>query len=168
VYAAVLDKARVMTDELHPKAALVAAAARAHGVEIDVVEQPESTHTAEEAAAAVGVDVAQIVKSLVFSVDGQLVLALVSGTNRLDEKRLAVAADGGVVERAAAVRDATGFAIGGIPPFGHRSPLRTYVDRTLLDHGVVWAAAGTPRHVFAIGPADLVRLSSGTVADLAR
>jgi Cys-tRNA(Pro) deacylase len=159
-----------MTDELHPKAALVAAAARAHGVEIDVVEQPESTHTAEEAAAAVGVDVAQIVKSLVFSVDGQLVLALVSGTNRLDEKRLAVAADGGVVERAAAtaVRDATGFAIGGIPPFGHRSPLRTYVDRTLLDHDVVWAAAGTPRHVFAIGPADLVRLSSGTVADLAR
>lgn len=157
-----------MTDELHPKAALVAQAAQAQGLAIDVVEQPDSTHTAEEAAAAIGVDVAQIVKSLVFTVDGQLVLALVSGPNRLDEKRLAVAADGGVVERAAptAVRDATGFAIGGIPPFGHSTPRPTFVDRTLLDHDTVWAAAGTPRHVFAITPADLVRLTAGTVADL--
>jgi Cys-tRNA(Pro) deacylase len=158
-----------MTD-LHANARAVADAALAHGLAIEVTEHAAGARTAADAAAAVGVDEAQIVKSLVFAVDGEIVMALVSGPNRLDEKRLAVAAAGAEVGRADAdaVRAATGFAIGGVPPFGHRTPLRTFVDRTLLDHDVVWAAAGTPRHVFPIAPADLVRLSGGTVADLAR
>jgi len=158
-----------MTAALHPQARAVADAARAHGLTIEVTEHPAGARTAADAAAAVGVDEAQIVKSLVFTVDGRIVMALVSGPNRLDEKRLAVAADGAEVGRADAdaVRAATGYAIGGVPPFGHRTPLPTYVDRTLLDHDIVWAAAGTPRHVFPITPTDLLRLTGGTPADLA-
>ena len=161
---------------LHPNALAVVEAARQQGLDIAVQEYPEGTRTAADAAAAIGVDVAQIVKSLVFTVDGQVVVALVSGPNRLDEKLLAAAvafaADGeapGNVGRADAdaVREATGFPIGGVPPFGHRTTLPTFVDRTLLDHEVVWAAAGTPRHVFPISPADLVRLSAAVPADLA-
>jgi Cys-tRNA(Pro) deacylase len=155
--------------ELHPNARAVVDAAREHGLDIAVDEFPAGTRTAADAAVAVGVAEAQIVKSLVFTVDGAIVMALVSGPNRLDEKRLALAAGGTHVGRADAdaVRAATGFPIGGVPPFGHRTPLPTYVDRTLLDHGIVWAAAGTPRHVFPISPTDLVRLGHATVADLA-
>jgi prolyl-tRNA editing enzyme YbaK/EbsC (Cys-tRNA(Pro) deacylase) len=95
-------------------------------------------------------------------------MALVSGSDRLDEAKLAAAAGGTTVGKADAdaVRAATGYPIGGVPPFGHRSPLPTFVDHHLLDHGEVWAAAGTPRHVFAITPADLVRLSGAGPADL--
>ena len=97
-------------------------------------------------------------------------LALVSGSNRLDVEALARAAgrDGARVGRldAQAVRDATGFAIGGVPPFGHPEPLSTYVDRDLLAYNTVWAAAGTPRHVFSTSPDTLVRVTGGTVADL--
>lgn len=158
-----------MTDDLHPNARAVADAALAHGLAIEVAEFPDGARTAADAAAAVGVVEAQIVKSLVFTVDGRMVMALVSGSNRLDEKRLAVAAGGDEVGRAdaAAVRAATGYAIGGVPPFGHREPLPTYADRSLLDHEIVWAAAGTPRHVFPITPTDLIRLSQATTADLA-
>lgn len=154
---------------LHPRAQAVVDAAAAQGLAIEVTEHAAGARTAADAAAAVGVGEAQIVKSLVFTVDGAIVMALVSGPNRLDEKLLAVAAGGAVVGRAdaAAVREATGYAIGGVPPFGHRTPLPTFVDRTLLDHDVVWAAAGTPRHVFPISPADLVRLGHATVSDLA-
>ena len=154
---------------MHANAQAVAAAGRAQGVDIEVSEFPEGTRTAADAAAAVGVDVAQIVKSLVFVVDDQVVVALVSGPKRLDEARLAAAAGGDEVRRASAdeVRDATGYPIGGVPPFAHRSPLPTFVDRTLLTHAVVWSAAGTPRHVFPLPPDDLVRVSGATVADLA-
>lgn len=143
-------------------------AASSQGLRIEVREFPEGTRTAEDAAAAIGVGVGQIVKSLAFSVDGTVTLALVSGANRLDERALARATDGAKVQRAdaAAVRDATGFAIGGVPPFGHREPLATYIDRDLLAYDVVWAAAGTPTHVFAITPAELVQATGGTVADL--
>jgi len=145
---------------------VIDAAAR-NGLDIDVREFPEGTRTAVDAAAAVGVEVGQIVKSLAFDLDGEIVLALVSGANRLDETQLAEAAGapGGVVERADAggVRAATGFAIGGVPPFGHSTRLRAFVDGALLQYEVVWAAAGTPRHVFAVAPADLVRVSGGMV-----
>jgi Cys-tRNA(Pro) deacylase len=143
-------------------------AASAKSLQIEVREFPEGTRTAEDAAAAIGVAVGQIVKSLAFAVDGAITLALVSGANRLDEAALAASSGGAKVARAdaAAVRDATGFAIGGVPPFGHRVALPTYVDRDLLSHEVVWAAAGTPTHVFAIAPDDLVRATGGTVADL--
>jgi Cys-tRNA(Pro) deacylase len=154
---------------IHPNVSAVVESARAQGLDIEVREFPAGTRTAQDAAAAIGVDVAQIVKSLAFQVDDQIVMALVSGSDRLDESKLAAVAGGGVVTRADAdaVRAATGYPIGGVPPFGHRSPLPTFVDRHLLDHDEVWAAAGTPRHVFAITPTDLVRLTAAPPADLA-
>lgn len=143
-------------------------AASTQGLQIEVREFPEGTRTADDAAAAIGVAVGQIVKSLAFAVDGNITLALVSGANRLDEASLAEASGGSAVARAdaSAVRDATGFAIGGVPPFGHLVALPTFIDRDLLTHDVVWAAAGTPTHVFALTPAELVRATGGTVADL--
>ena len=154
---------------MHANAARVVAAAAAAGLEIDVVEYPEGTRTAQEAADAVGSPVSTIVKSLVFLVDGEPVMALVAGDNRLDERRLLEACGGERVDRADAdlVRSATGFPIGGVPPFGHPGPLPTYVDEDLLAHDRVWAAAGTPRHVFALHPEDLLRLSGGTATVLA-
>jgi prolyl-tRNA editing enzyme YbaK/EbsC (Cys-tRNA(Pro) deacylase) len=155
---------------MHPTAQRVVDAARLRGVSLDVQEFPDGTRTAEDAARAVGVEVGQIVKSLVFEVDGTTVLALVSGTNRLDETALRDAAGPGaaVVRRldADTVRAATGFAIGGVPPFGHPTPLRTFIDRDLLQFDIVWAAAGTPRHVFPMTPDDLVRLTAASVAGL--
>jgi prolyl-tRNA editing enzyme YbaK/EbsC (Cys-tRNA(Pro) deacylase) len=153
----------------HPNVAAVVEAARAQGLDIEVREFPDGTRTAQDAAAAIGVEVAQIVKSLAFRVDDRIVMALVSGPDRLDEAKLAAVAGGAEVGRADAdaVRAATGYPIGGVPPFGHRSPLPTFVDRRLLDHAEVWAAAGTPRHVFAITPAELVRVTGAPPADLA-
>lgn len=152
---------------VHANAARVVAAAESEGLAIEVVEYPDGTRTAADAAAAVGCEVARIVKSLVFTVDGAPVMALVAGDARLDEGLLAEAA-GGTVGRADAdvVREATGFPIGGVPPFGHASPLPTYVDESLLAHDTVWAAAGTPRHVFEVAPAELLRLSGGSAVAL--
>ena len=137
------------------------------GVEVDVRTFPQGTRTAQDAAAAIGVEVGQIVKSLVFARDGAPVLALVSGANRADEQRLAEAF-GGPVDRASAedVRAWTGYAIGGIPPVGHAQPLETVLDEDLLRYAVVWAAAGTPTDVFAISPDDLVRVTDGRVVQL--
>jgi prolyl-tRNA editing enzyme YbaK/EbsC (Cys-tRNA(Pro) deacylase) len=155
---------------MHPSAQRVVDAAAARDLVIDVIEFPDGTRTAEDAARAVGVEVGQIVKSLVFSVNGETVLALVSGVNRVDERALAraVGPDDAKVAKldANAVRAATGYAIGGVPPFGHAVPLSTFVDRDLLSFDTVWAAAGTPRHVFSATPAELVRLTSGTIADV--
>jgi prolyl-tRNA editing enzyme YbaK/EbsC (Cys-tRNA(Pro) deacylase) len=157
-----------MQGTLKPAAARVQQALREAGLDAAVVELPDSARTAEEAAAAVGTTVGSIVKSLVFSAAGEPVLALVSGANRLDTEKLSALA-GAPVGRAdaEAVRAATGFAIGGIPPLGHATPLRTWCDRGLLAHETVWAAAGTPHAVFAIAPAALVRASGAVVADLA-
>jgi Cys-tRNA(Pro) deacylase len=156
---------------MHANARAVAEAAEARSLSIDVVEFPDGTRTAVDAANAIGVEVGQIVKSLVFRVGDEIVVALVSGSNQLDERRLAaLTASSGKAARvdADAVREATGYPIGGVPPFGHRQALRVFVDRDLLGYAEVWAAAGTPRHVFAITPDDLVRASAGEVADLAR
>ena len=156
--------------DLHRNARALVDAARSLGLAVDVREFPEGTRTAEDAARAIGVSVGQIVKSLIFRVDGDVVVALVSGPNRLDEGRLAAAAGrpGAPIARvdAAGVRSATGFPIGGVPPFGHPQPLATYVDEDLLAFDEVWAAAGTPRHVFAVAPGDLVRVTGGRVAQL--
>lgn len=154
---------------MHANAQRVIDAASAAGVPIEVVEYPDGTRTAQDAADAVAGPVSSIVKSLVFLLDGMPVMALVAGHNRLDEAKLAAALGGERVERADAdaVRTATGYPIGGVPPFALATELPTVVDRDLLDHDRVWAAAGTPRHVFALAPADLVGLSSGAVADLA-
>jgi Cys-tRNA(Pro) deacylase len=138
------------------------------GIQAEITEFPESTRTAEEAAAAVNSTVGQIVKSLVFLADEQPVLAMVSGANRVDTDKLARVA-GGTISRANAetVRAATGFSIGGVPPVGHATPLATFLDRDLLQYDRVWAAAGAPNAVFPIAPDDLRRITAATVADLA-
>jgi prolyl-tRNA editing enzyme YbaK/EbsC (Cys-tRNA(Pro) deacylase) len=157
-------------EELSRASARVAEELRRLGATAEVREMPDSTRTAAEAAAAVGCSVAQIVKSLVFrSVTGdQPVLVLVSGADRVDEARLAEVV-GEEVERATGkfVRERTGYAIGGVPPVGHAQPVVTYLDEHLLDHCLVWAAAGTPRAVFSIGPADLARITAARVVAVA-
>lgn len=156
--------------KLHRNAERVVAAARGLGLEIAPREFPAGTRTADDAARAIGVSVGQIVKSLVFVVDGDAVLALVSGSNLLDEAKLASAAGGDTVERADAetVRAVTGYPVGGVPPIGHATPLRVFVDEDLLGYDEVWAAAGTPHCNFSASPGDLVRATGGVVADLAR
>jgi prolyl-tRNA editing enzyme YbaK/EbsC (Cys-tRNA(Pro) deacylase) len=125
-------------------------------------EFPEGTRTAQDAAAAIGCEVGQIVKSLVFltrSHPPQPVLVLCSGANMVDAQRLGLTkADADVVRRA------TGFAIGGVPPYGHPAPLETLVDEDLMGYDEIWAAAGTPRSVFPLTPAQLVERSGGTIA----
>jgi len=139
----------------------------AAGVDTRIEEFPSSTRTAQEAAATVGTSVAQIVKSLVFLAGGTPVIALVSGVNRLDTQRLGALAGATIGKADAdAVRQATGYSIGGVPPIGFPAPIPTFIDRDLLQYEVIWAAAGTPRHVFPITPPDLVRITGGTVADL--
>ncbi|MDA2999940.1 MAG: YbaK/EbsC family protein [Actinomycetota bacterium] len=156
--------------DLHPNTLRVIAAARGAGLEITTRRFPEGTKTAADAAAAIGVVVGQIVKSLVFGVDNEIVMALVSGSNQLDEKKLAAAAGGSKCSRvdADAVRAATGYPIGGVPPFGHTTQLRVFVDPDLLQYDEVWAAAGTWNDNFGAAPADIVRVAGGVVTDLKR
>ena len=132
-----------------------------------VKEFPAGTRTAVEAARAVGCEVGQIVKSLVFVAGGRPVVALVSGANRLDEKRLgAVAGEPVLKADAETARSATGYSIGGVPPFGHATEVPVFMDRDLLGYEVVWAAAGRPDSVFEIAPGRLREMSAATVADL--
>jgi len=156
--------------DIHPNVVRVMEAARERGLEITTKRFPEGTKTAADAAAAIGVTVGQIVKSLVFGVDSEIVMALVSGSNQLDEKKLAAAAGGAKCSRvdADAVRAATGYPIGGVPPFGHSTQLRVFVDPDLLQYDEVWAAAGTWNDNFGAAPADIVRVAGGVVTDLKR
>ncbi|WP_420621629.1 YbaK/EbsC family protein [Candidatus Poriferisodalis sp.] len=142
------------------------AGAQEVGMAPGILSFPDGTRTAAQAAAAVGCELGQIVKSLVFLCDGEAVLALTSGSNRVDTVQLGTVL-GGTITRADAdgVRDATGYAIGGTPPFGHARPLRAVVDRALLAYDTVWAAAGTPDTVFELTPDELVRASGAEVAD---
>ncbi len=156
--------------DVHPNTLRVITAAREAGLEITTRRFPEGTKTAADAAAAIGVVVGQIVKSLVFGVDNEIVMALVSGSNQLDEKKLAAVAGGSKCSRvdADAVRAATGYPIGGVPPFGHSTQLRVFVDPDLLQYDEVWAAAGTWNDNFGAAPADIVRVAGGVVTDLKR
>jgi prolyl-tRNA editing enzyme YbaK/EbsC (Cys-tRNA(Pro) deacylase) len=142
--------------------------AEALGVEHDVTHYPESTRTAADAASAIGCDVGAIVKSLVFVVNDVPVLALTSGANRVDLERLGALFDAPKARQATAdeVRDATGFAIGGTPPFGAQLP--TVLDEDLLQYDTVWAAAGTPDSVFPIVPARLVEVTGARQASIAQ
>jgi Cys-tRNA(Pro) deacylase len=157
---------------MHSSAQKVADAAQALGLDIEIVEFAQTTRSAQEAADAIGCQVAQIVKSLCFVVNGRATICLVSGANQLDERKLAALA--GVsrkqVQRADAdaVKAATGFTIGGVPPFGHISPLPIYLDEDLLQFDMVWAAAGTPFAVFAITPQALTQIKTVQPADLKR
>jgi len=155
--------------ELPPSARRVQEAAAALGLDVVVAEMVQPTRTAEEAAAACGVTVGQIVKSLVFvgATSGKPYLLLVSGANRVNE--ISVAAHLGEKLRrpdADAVRALTGYAIGGIPPFGHDMPLATYMDRDLLAYDAIWAAAGTPKAVFRTEPANLRDATKARVIDM--
>jgi prolyl-tRNA editing enzyme YbaK/EbsC (Cys-tRNA(Pro) deacylase) len=156
----------------HPGVQRVREAARRKGVELDVVVFDESTHTAEEAAAAVGSELGQIVKSLVFvypTEQGQEpVLCLVSGPNRVDLARLAAVVGAHDIRRATAreADELTGFTIGGIPPFGHPRPIRTIMDPDLGRFATVWAAAGTSTAVFPVPPATLRILANAHVAPI--
>lgn len=139
------------------------------GPGFEVMEFNASTRTAADAAAAIGCTVAQIAKSLVFKAQsGAPVLVIASGPNKVSEMKVA-ALVGEPIGRADAtfVREQTGFSIGGIPPVGHLAQLQTFVDADLLQFDTIWAAAGTPNAVFALAPGDLVRLTGGTVADIA-
>lgn len=136
------------------------------GLALQVVELPGSTRTAQEAAGAIGCEVAQIVKSLVFKgrSSGRAILVLASGSNRVNEARLGELA-GEPVEKADAgfVRQHTGFVIGGVPPLAHDEALLTFVDEDLLNYPEIWAAAGTPHAVFRLERADLGRITGGSV-----
>jgi len=134
---------------------------------VRVTAFPQGTRTAVDAARAVGCELGQIVKSLVFLAAGKPVVALVSGSNRLDERRLAAVAGDPVAKAdAETARAATGYAIGGVPPFGHATEVPVFMDRDLLAYPAVWAAAGRPDSVFEIEPARLRELSNAVVIDL--
>lgn len=155
---------------LPPSVQRVGVAAAALGLSINILTFSQSTRTAEDAAATVGCNVGQIVKSLVFTVGEEPVVALVSGANQLDTRKLAALCGVGRKQVGQAdadtVRNATGYAIGGVPPFGHAESLPVFIDRDLTLYEVIWAAAGTPNAVFAITPADLLRATGGQEADL--
>ena len=160
-------------DSIHPSIQRVLDAAARKGVTLEVTAFDESTHTAAEAAAALGVELGQIVKSLVFIMSGEggadPLLCLVSGTNRVDLARLAAVTSAVEVRRATAreAHELTGFAIGGIPPIGHLRTVRAIMDPDLSRYQVVWAAAGLPTAVFPVPPATLRVLADATVMPIA-
>jgi prolyl-tRNA editing enzyme YbaK/EbsC (Cys-tRNA(Pro) deacylase) len=155
-----------MSASLSASAQRVQDALTALGLPCRVVELPASTRTAQEAADAVGCAVGQIVKSLVFrgAHTDTPILVLASGTNRVHEARLGELAGQPIAKADAAfVRTHTGFAIGGVAPLGHPTPLKTYIDADLLQYAEIWAAAGTPNAVFALRPADLEAMTGGNI-----
>lgn len=160
-------------DVLHPAIQRVVDAAARKGVTLEVTRFDESTHTAIEAAAAVGAELGQIVKSLVFVTPNGAnidpILCLVAGHNRVDLARLAAVTAAPDVRRATAreAHDLTGFSIGGIPPIGHERPIRVIMDPDLGRYPVVWAAAGLPTAVFPVPPGTLRILSNAMVAPIA-
>jgi len=150
---------------MHPRAEEFAAEAnRRYGFDVEVQEFEEGTKTAADAAAAIPCDVAQIASGLVFVADGDPVMVITSGANRVDEARLADAVGAGEVSMADpdTVREATGYSIGGVPPFCHEGDLPVFIDETLLAFDTVWAAAATPDAVFPVDPERLVELADAT------
>lgn len=158
---------------MHPSAQRVQEALNQLGYTGQIVEHEASTRTAVEAAQAAGCEVGQIVKSLVFMLQtpqnpaGEPILVMVSGPNRVHEKHFGQLL-GGRLTRADAdyVREWSGFAIGGVPPVGHKTPMQTYLDEDLLLYETIWAAAGTPNAVFQITPQALVRISGAKVVSV--
>ncbi|MEU9714702.1 YbaK/EbsC family protein [Streptomyces sp. NPDC047976] len=153
------------TSTPHP---LFARALTELGLDLDVRAFPEGTRTAADAAAAIGCELSQIVKSLIFAADGIPVLVLMDGASRVDVEAVRRQLGAAKVTRAdaALVRETTGYAIGGVPPFGHRTRTRVLADRSLLEHDVVWAAAGTPHTVFPMAPKELIEHAAAALADV--
>ena len=158
-----------MSQKLSSSAQKVQKALEELDMQLEVIELPGSTRTAVEAAQAIGCQVGQIVKSLIFKGkrSKQPVLVLASGPNRVSEKKIE-ALIGEPLGKANAdfVRQHTGFAIGGVPPLGHSEKIRTYIDQDLLQHTTIWAAAGTPHAVFQLKSQDLVYITGGEVIDI--
>ena len=158
-----------MVKELSASARKVQETLKAMGFACEVVELPDSTRTAVEAAQAVGCQVGQIVKSLIFKgrQSGKPVLVIASGPNRVNEKRVGELF-GEPIEKANAdfVRQHTGFAVGGVPPVGHLEPLQTFIDEDLLQYPEIWAAAGTPHAVFCLTPKDLMAMTGGEITSI--
>ncbi|MEO7000462.1 MAG: YbaK/EbsC family protein [Ktedonobacterales bacterium] len=154
----------------HANAERVQAALAAQGITAQVVELADSTRTAAEAAAAIGTTVAQIAKSLVFLAGDEPTLVIASGVNRVDTGKLAahLGIERGAIKRADAdtVKRLTGFPIGGVAPVAHATPLRTFLDRDLLQYDVIWAAAGTPHAVFRTTPQDVQRAAGAEIIDV--
>jgi len=155
-----------MTEELSPSAKKVQETIQELGLALEVIELPGSTRTANEAAQAVGCEIGQIVKSLIFIAEesNRPILVLASGQNRVNEKRIE-ALIGEPLGRATPdfVRERTGFAIGGVPPIGHLEELETFIDEDLLQYLELWAAAGTPHAVFRLSPEELIKMTKGRV-----
>ncbi|MGI9608752.1 MAG: YbaK/EbsC family protein [Acidimicrobiia bacterium] len=153
-----------------PSVGRVTSAASAAGLELEIVEYPVGTRSAADAAAAVGCDVAQIVKSMIFNTETGLVLALTSGVHQVDPPKLAQVIGVESCGRADAdeVRATTGFAIGGVAPFGHLSRITAVMDPHLFEFDRVWAAAGTPRHVFPIQPTTLQRIAGAEIGEFTK
>lgn len=153
------------TSLAHPQ---FAAALQELGLDVEVRRFPEDTRTAQQAAEAIGCEVAEIVKSLIFAADGVPVLVLMDGASRVDVELVRRELCAAKVTRADAkvVRETTGYAIGGVPPFGHRTRTRVLADRGILEHDLVWAAAGNPRTVFALDPKSLVAHAGATLVDV--
>jgi prolyl-tRNA editing enzyme YbaK/EbsC (Cys-tRNA(Pro) deacylase) len=154
---------------LSPSAQKIQDTLNALGFTQQVVEHEQTTRTSAEAAAAIGCEVGQIAKSVIFKgkQSGKAILVIASGANRVDEKKLR-ALLGEKVDKPDAdfVRAQTGFVIGGVPPLGHAQPLETLIDETLLTFDSIWAAAGTPNAVFPLTPVELVQMTHGKVADV--
>ncbi|WP_343082081.1 YbaK/EbsC family protein [Ostreiculturibacter nitratireducens] len=146
----------------------VKTALEAAGITAEVLEMGAETRTAEQAAAAAGCALDQIVKSIIFrgETSGHVILFLTAGGNRVDPARASAVA-GQPLGKADAnlVRAETGFAIGGVAPVGHLTRIRAFLDPRLMEFDHVWAAAGTPRHIFAISPADLLRITGAELAE---
>lgn len=165
----IMSKEDALSTNLSPNAQRCQDALNRLGFAFQVIELPQSTRSAKEAAAAIGCRVEQIAKSLVFrgKSSSRPLLVIASGANRVNEELLA-AACGEPVEKADAdfVQQATGYSIGGVPPAAHRQPLTTYLDRDLLQHADIWAAAGSPFAVFHLTPQELLALTHGVVIDI--
>ncbi|HOP94692.1 MAG: YbaK/EbsC family protein [Dictyoglomaceae bacterium] len=138
-------------------------------VQAEILEFSESTKTSEEAAKAIGCSVGQIAKSIIFKgkTSEKPILVIASGLNRVNEKKLAEII-GEEIEKANAnfVREKTGFVIGGVPPFGHKEKILTFIDEDLMKYEFIWAAAGTPNSVFKIKPEELVKITQGSLTSL--
>jgi len=149
---------------LSPSAQKVQNALNSSGYQFTVIEFVESTRTAQEAAERIGCTLGQIVKSMIFKgqTSGNPILVLTSGSNRVDEKSISKYVGEPIVRADAEfVRAVTGFAIGGVPPFGHTQRMETYLDEDLLQYATVWAAGGTPKAVFELTPEALLRMTGG-------
>ena len=158
-----------MSQNLSSSAQKVQEALNKHAISCQVVEMPQSTRTADDAAQAVGCQVGQIVKSLVFQgrQSHQPLLVATSGANRVNEKKIAaLIAEPLSKADADFVRIKTGFAIGGVPPVGHAEPLRIFIDEDLLQYDEIWAAAGTPRALFKLTPDELQKITGGQVVSV--